>query len=223
MSQKEFDRTLADLRVAGHFNELRYIGAHDIVIRHRASVGIGNSQAFVALAHFWSYYLRDNFDQSMYNEFLLLAREDLSHGDSYPIQCYFRFWSYGLETRWDAAVFADFQREAMVLFETGDTYGIEKVKGFMEHHRFEFPIRLNEEVERALAQFPTLQSFEAGAQPRQPPPLPNRGRGRARGGQRGARRPRQQPQEEPRTWVFGRAQPASAPSADSPMRNGWRR
>jgi hypothetical protein len=116
----------------------------------------------------------------MHQEFLHTAREDAAAGSHYGIACYFRFCSYGLESRWDPQVFGHFQFEALADSARGSTYGLEKVKRFIVHQKFDFPIEVNEEMSAALERFPTRESFRAARHERQPGHRAARG-GRARG------------------------------------------
>lgn len=150
----------SDLLKEGGFDENTYIDFHDAALQQRAELGIGKSNEMKSLFYFWCYYLRGHFDQSMYDEFLDFARQDASENSHYGIECYFRLCSYGLEQRWDPQVFAQFQDEALVDYKRGSTYGIEKVKGFLENHKYNFEIKPTPEMEATLAKFPTFESFK---------------------------------------------------------------
>jgi la-related protein 1 len=200
-SQRSLDSIAHDLLNVA-FDERQYVILEQAAIQERESLNVGKSQAMISLYHFWCYYLRDHFDQLMYDEFLELARKDAMLGQHYGIECFFRFCSYGLERNWQAIVFDDFQREAVADFDRGSTYGIEKVKAFLVHNQLGIEIPLGREISKVLERYPTLDSFKR--------PAGKRGKGK-----------RERTPRDNRPWVFGRPQPSSAPIQDSPIRRGW--
>ena len=144
------------------FDQKRYKIFHDAAIHQRLALGMGKAPEMNSLFYFWCYYLRDHFDANMFNEFHEIARQDAIARAHYGIECFFRFCSYGLEKRWDETVFGLFQTEALEDYKRGSLYGLEKVKGFLVHQKYDFPITpyITPEISKVLEQFPTLESFK---------------------------------------------------------------
>ena len=144
----------------GGFDEQKYQAFHDYAKQQRYKLGIGKALEMNSLYYFWCYYLRDHFDQKMFEEFRETARQDAIGKSHYGIECFFRFCSYGLEKRWDENVFKIFQDEALKDNKNGSTYGLEKVKSFLIHQKYDFPIEPTPEMKAVLDKYPTLESFK---------------------------------------------------------------
>ncbi|KAI8105759.1 hypothetical protein M9434_000341 [Picochlorum sp. BPE23] len=116
------------------FTQMKYKKFHDRCIEERAQKGVGLSEEMNTLFRFWCYFLRDNFNDSMYEDFKKYALDDSEQGYHYGIECLFRFYSYGLEAQFSKKIYKEFEEFVLKDQEAGQLYGLEKFWAYHHYH-----------------------------------------------------------------------------------------
>lgn len=161
---QKFQHPSYELLEENGFTEIKYEKFHDRCIQERTEKGVGLSEEMNTLFRFWCYFLRDHFEEVMYDDFKKYALDDSEQGYHYGIECLFRFFSYGLESHFDAKLYREFEEYVLLDHKGGHLYGLEKFWAYHHYHGLpkDCGFEMHPDLKKLLeTEFKTIDDFKA--------------------------------------------------------------